>query len=89
MAAVLAINSGVSRSGFISICLRELWYWCAKYEILLHACHLPGVENRISDWLSRWHLDPLLYSNKFYNEITHTVTEIVLLEEYFMNDYTI
>ena len=88
MTAVLAINSGASRSGFIASCLRELWFWCAKYEILLRACHLPGVENRISDWLSRWHLDPSFYSDKFFNAVSGDITEVVLLDKYFMNDYT-
>ena len=83
---VLAINSGASRSDFITKCLRELWLWCARYELLLRAQHLPGVENRLADFLSRWHLRPLYYSNQFFTEIDYEVTEAFIDDQIFYLD---
>ena len=40
----------------MATCLRELWLVVSKNEFELRAVHLPGEDNRIADWLSRWHL---------------------------------
>ena len=86
MTTVLAINSGASRNDFISACLRELWFWCAKFEILLRAQHLPGVDNRLADYLSRWHLRPEFYSHKFFSELNYDIEEVFLEEANFSLD---
>ena len=55
--SVHAVNSGRTNDGFVSSCLRELWLVCSLHDIELRLEHIPGVENRLADWLSRWHLD--------------------------------
>ena len=40
----------------MATCLRELWLVVSSNEFELKAIHLPGEENRVADWLSRWHL---------------------------------
>ena len=35
----------------------EIWEWCLAWEIMIHAEHLPGVENVTADWESRHHND--------------------------------
>ena len=53
-AAVDVINSSKTRDPFFASCLRELWLEVSTYCFELRAVHLPGEENRIADWLSRW-----------------------------------
>ena len=75
---VLAINSGSSRNSFISKCLRELWLLCARFEIMLRAKHLPGIENRLADYLSRWHLRPDYYSQQFFSSLDYELNEVMI-----------
>ncbi len=58
MVTVSVINSGKARDSFLLSCLRELCFWCARYECCVRAVHLAGVTNRKADCLSRWHLSP-------------------------------
>ena len=53
-ASVSVINSGRTKDAFMGSCIRELWLEVAKYGFELRAVHLPGEENRVPDWLSRW-----------------------------------
>ena len=53
-ACVQVINSSKTRDPFLATCLRELWLEVARFGFELRAVHLPGVENRVPDWLSRW-----------------------------------
>ena len=55
-ASVQVIKSGRSTDAFMQSCVRELFYWCAKYQFEIRATHIYGVDNRIPDRLSRWHL---------------------------------
>ena len=52
--AVHVINSGRTKDAFMGSCIRELWLEVSKYSFQLRAVHLPGEENRVPDWLSRW-----------------------------------
>ena len=47
------INSGKSRDKVMLAIIREVVYICAISNIHLMAIHLPGVENRKADYLSR------------------------------------
>ena len=74
-AAVLAINSGRTKCSFTSACLRELWLVCSTNDIELRAVHIPGVDNRQADWLSRWHID-LKFRDLFINSVNDSFLEI-------------
>ena len=50
---------------FMQRCLREIRFHSAKFNFRIRAVHLKGVDNRISDCLSRWHLSQL-YIDSFY-----------------------
>ena len=50
------INSSKTKDSFMATCLRELWLVVSTNKFELRAVHLPGEENRVADWLSRWHL---------------------------------
>jgi hypothetical protein len=54
LATVISLNSGRSRDGFLQSCLREVAFLAACGEFVVRAVHLPGVENRLPDLLSRW-----------------------------------
>ena len=51
---VKVLNSGRTRDPFLGACLREIWLEASQFGFELRAIHLPGVENRVADWLSRW-----------------------------------
>ena len=72
-AAVKVINSGKTRDSFLASCLRELWLEVSTYGFELRAVHLPGEENRVADWLSRWDCDES-YQRLFHNFIGHDKT---------------
>ena len=48
------MNSGRVKDVFLLKNLREQRYLCSKYEFEIRAFHVPGVENRMADALSRW-----------------------------------
>lgn len=56
MATVQVINSGFSRDLFMQTCLRELVFVLSVNNVQIRACHITGSENRLADFLSRWHL---------------------------------
>ena len=73
-AAVHVINSGRSRDAFMAACIRELWLVVATNLFQLRAVHLPGVENRLADALSRWD-ESVCHRNLFYSFISDSTTE--------------
>ena len=74
-AAVRVLNRGFSRDAFMQDCMREIAYFAALWEFELRAVHIPGVDNRIPDLLSRWDLD-VKFSRAFY----HHTREFRLIE---------
>ena len=74
------INSGKSKSEILQDSLREICFIASCYEFELRAQHLSSKENRISDILSRWHLDES-NENRFKN-----LTEDYILQEYYVTE---
>ena len=56
--SVTVMNTGRAYNSFLQSCLRELEFIAAKHEFEIRGNHIPGIENRIPDSLSRWHLGP-------------------------------
>ena len=82
-AVVDVINSSKTRDPFMATCLRELWLVVSTNKFELRAVHLPGVENRIADWLSRWHRGQK-YQKPFNDFIAgSSYQEIVLSDKMF------
>ena len=48
------INSGKSRDTDLQNALREIALIAARHQFVIKARHIPGVDNRVPDWLSRW-----------------------------------
>ena len=78
MCLVMVINHSRARVPFLQACLREIRYLEAMGSFQLSAVHISGVDNRISDYLSRWD-DSKEYPRKFrhatrgYSLVEHTV----------------
>lgn len=56
-ASVHLLNAGSSKIVFSQACLREITFLAATLQFEIKAIHLPGVQNRVPDLLSRWELD--------------------------------
>ena len=74
------INSSKTKDPFMATCLRELWLVVSTFEYELRAVHLPGEENRVADWLSRWHLGEK-YQTSFHEFIVDSPHEEILISE--------
>ena len=57
-ASVEVLNKGKSRDPFLQACLREIEFVAGQGEYEIRAKHIPGVDNRLPDLLSRWHKGP-------------------------------
>ena len=51
-------------------CRREICYLTAKAQCIVRGVHLPGVQNRLPDLLSRWSLSAQV-QDKFYELTAH------------------
>ena len=81
--AVSVINSGRTQDPFMGTCIRELWLEVSRHNFQLRAVHLPGVENRVADFLSRWDLHPR-YPKAFWEFVGEdSYTEIIIKDELF------
>ena len=83
--SVCAINSGRASQDFTAAGLRELWLTCSLYQIELRAVHLPGCDNRLPDFLSRWDLNEK-YKFKFLQEIDESYREVLVTDNHFVFD---
>ena len=52
--AVTVLNSGKTRSVLLNDCLRELFFYLAKFQVSVFGVNISGVDNRLPDLLSRW-----------------------------------
>ena len=75
---VRVLNSSKTKDEFLGSCLREIWLEVSKWGFELRTIHLPGVENRIADWLSRWDKHEK-YREYFYQYIEDEVDGCVEL----------
>jgi hypothetical protein len=84
-AAVQVINSSKTRDPFLASCLRELWLEVSTYGFELRAVHLPGEDNRVADWLSRWGINRR-YQEQFFQFIStelESYVDIPITSDYF------
>ena len=81
--SVFAINSGVVKDEFMLACLREICYLCMFFDFQLRAIHIPGVDNRLPDLLSRWELHPKFREEFFRRTRLQVMVENSCPVEYF------
>ena len=53
-AVASVLNSGAAKDIELQNALREIAFMAAKFQFVIKARHIPGVLNRIPDWLSQW-----------------------------------
>ena len=63
--ACTVLNTGASKNIFMQSCLREICFYAARFEFDIRATHIESVNNRLADYLSRWHLQPSFGSEFF------------------------
>jgi len=80
--SVTVINTGKSRNSFLQNCLRELCLIAAIHEFEVRAVHLAGPENRIADFLTRWHLSNE-FKDKFYDSVGCNLQEYIAEDKNF------
>ncbi|KAH3805961.1 hypothetical protein DPMN_134271 [Dreissena polymorpha] len=61
------------------MCLREVAFLACTREFELRAVHLSSGSNRLSDLLSRWHLD--LYAKLFQEEACRNGYRDIVINE--------
>ena len=66
--AVTVLNTACSHAPFLLSCLREIELLAAKHEVEIRGNHIPGIENRVSDALSRWDMDPK-FEQVFWDQV--------------------
>ena len=77
-----ALNSGRTVGSFTASCLREIWFYACSVQLEIRGVHLPGVENRKADYLSRSHINRK-YFDLFLDECDKVYTEIYIDESHF------
>ena len=73
---VYILNSGRSKCDFAQDVLREIRFLSAQNEARIRTDHIEGLNNRISDCLSRWDLDA-----KYRTEFFKLTSDDNLIEE--------
>ena len=53
-AVVTVLRSGKTRDPYLGACARNVWYVAAMSDIDLQYTHIRGVDNKVTDALSRW-----------------------------------
>ena len=62
-ACVYLLNYGITKSPFLAACLRELFYFLAKFNIELKAEYIPSNENCLADLCSRAFTSDVHFNN--------------------------
>ena len=77
---VHVLNTGKTKDEFLGSCLREIWLVVSRCGFEMRAVHLPGEENRVADWLSRWEVHSVYQENfrKFTGVEKYTELQVTM-----------
>ena len=53
-AVVSVLRSVRTKDPYLGACAQNIWYVCALADIDVHYLHIRGLDNRVTDLLSRW-----------------------------------
>ena len=73
-ATCIVINTGDTRDSFMQAAVREFIFLQSTFDFEVRADHIAGVDNRLADSLSRWHLDGI-YKERFIRDGGRGMTE--------------
>ena len=82
-AVVHLLNTGKSKCPLLLRCAREIAFMSAVGGFYIWSLHIQGLENRRSDFLSRWSLGPQ-FQEKFWEEVKgEEVQEVIITPDKF------
>lgn len=86
MVTVQVFNTGKAQNSYLQTCLREAAFVLCSEEAELRTIHIAGIENRVTDMLSRWHTKPS-FEISFWNEMfksnkLHVIKQVSIPEGY-------
>jgi len=82
-ATVWVINTGKTRDKTMQALLRELCFVCATNNFEIFARHIPGVENRVPDMLSRWSISRELRNQFVLEELSNFTNSVTVCDALF------
>lgn len=84
LAVCIVLNTGKAKNEFLQQCLREISFVASVHEFQLMASHLSSSENRLSDDLSRMHLNPR-HRDSFFSLLPQAVEfkDAIITDELF------
>ena len=80
------LKSGRASCPFMQSCLREIRFHSTQFNFRVRAVHLRGVDNRLSDALSRWHLHPS-FRDIFLKETQDMHLTETFATDFYLRDY--
>ena len=80
------LKSGRASCPFMQSCLREIRFHSAQFNFRVRAVPLRGVDNRLSDALSRWHLHPS-FRDIFLQEMKNMHLTETIVKDFRLRDY--
>lgn len=76
------VNSGRAANTFAQACMRELHYWCARFDCQVRAVFIDTKRNTMADLLSRSH-DPTCVA-QFQDKVKHLkIRELKVVDSMF------
>ena len=76
-ASVTVINSGSTKDSFMQNCLWELCFVEGIHEFEVRVKHIAREENRLADYLSRWHIHHSRFRDTFLSLVDIKIYEEV------------
>ena len=73
---VALLNRGLTRSPFLAVCLRDIQFVLARYNIEMQAEYIPSKENHLADLCSRTFSNDMFYKN--FNKLL--MDKVLILE---------
>jgi len=86
IATVWVINTGKTRDSYMQALLRELCYFTAVHDCEIYARHIPGIQNRVPDMLSRWEISKSAREQFLREESLIYTREVLVREEWFITE---
>jgi hypothetical protein len=86
LATVWVINTGKTRDKIMQALLRELCFVTSVNHCEVFARHIPGVQNRVPDLLSRWGISASARREFMLNESQNYSNEVLVCDSVFVTD---
>ena len=82
-ACVALLNYGITRSPFLTACLREIYYFLASFNIELKAEYISSKDNYLADLCSRAFINEKYFAN--FNKLL--LDKVLVLEHVYYDKF--